>query len=77
MIPFSGLFMMVAWVTPSMRSYFLWSPFVNGMEMMRSGIWGPSIEVYYEPWNTIIASAVSAVVGLALCRHVRRTLTVE
>jgi len=45
--------------------------------MMRSGIWGETIAVYYEPWNTIIVTAVAAVVGLALCRHVRRTLTVE
>jgi capsular polysaccharide transport system permease protein len=77
MIPFSGLFNMAAWITPSLLGYFLWSPFVNGMEMMRSGIWGETIEVYYSPWNTIIVTVIATVTGLALCRRVRRTLTVE
>lgn len=77
MLPFSGLFTMASWLKPTMRDYLLWSPFVNGMEMMRKGIWGGDITAYYNPWNPIAASAVAATIGLALCRHVRRTLSVE
>lgn len=77
MIPFSGLFTMASWLTPSMREYLLWSPFVNGMEMMRRGIWGSNLTVYYNIWNPIVCSIVLMVLGLALCRHVRRNLTVE
>ena len=77
MIPFSGLFYMVSWVQPSLREYLLFSPFVNGMEMMRKGLWGENITAYYNAWNPIICSTIAATVGLALCRHVRRTLTVE
>ncbi|SMC99959.1 ABC transporter permease [Novosphingobium sp. B1] len=77
MVPFSGLFTMASWLTPTMREYLLWSPFVNAMEMMREGIWGNKITAYYNVWNPIICSAVAATIGLALCRHVRRTLTVE
>jgi capsular polysaccharide transport system permease protein len=77
MIPFSGLFSMASWLTPQFREYYLWSPFVNAMEMMRSGIWGDSLTVYYDPWNPILCSMLAAVIGLALCRRVRRTLTVE
>ena len=77
MIPFSGLFYMVAWMKPSVREFLLLSPFVNGMEMMRKGIWGETITAYYDPWNPIICAAVATAIGLVLCRHVRRKLTVE
>lgn len=77
MIPFSGLFTMASWLTPSMREYLLWSPFVNGMEMMRRGLWGSNLTAYYNVWNPLICSIVLMVLGLALCRHVRRNLTVE
>ncbi len=77
MIPFSGLFTMSAWLTPSMRDYLLWSPFVNGMELMRGGIWGEDIKVYYNIWNPLIFSTILTLFGLIMCRRVRRTLTVE
>jgi capsular polysaccharide transport system permease protein len=76
MIPFSGLFTMSSWLTPEIRQYLLWSPFVNGMEMMREGIWGDQVTAYYNVWNPIICSLVAAMVGLVLCRRVRRTLAV-
>lgn len=77
MIPFSGLFTMASWLTPTMRDYLLWSPFVNAMEMMRKGIWGDQITAYYNIWNPLACSLVATVLGLALCRYVRRILTVE
>lgn len=77
MIPFSGLFYMASWMTPNIREFILLSPFVNGMEMMRKGIWGDQITAYYNIWNPLVCSAVVAVIGLALCRRVRRTLAVE
>lgn len=77
MIPFSGLFYMVSWLTPNAREFLLLSPFVNGMEMMRKGIWGDQVTVYYNVWNPIICSTVATFVGLILCRRVRRMLTVE
>ena len=77
MIPFSGLFFMVSWLTPSAREFMLYSPFVNGMEMMRKGIWGEQVTAYYDIWNPIICSVLLGIVGLILCRRVRRTLNVE
>ena len=77
MIPISGLPYMVSWITPSAREFLLWSPFVNGMEMMRKGIWGDNVTAYYNVWNPIGISMVLALIGLALCRHVRRKLAVE
>lgn len=77
MIPFSGSFNMVSWLTPAVRDYMLWSPFVNAMELMRGGVWGESLQVFYNVWQPIGFSMVCMVIGLALCRRVRRTLAVE
>lgn len=77
MIPFSGLFYMLSWLKPGVRDYMLFSPFVNGMEMMRKGIWGDEITAYYNIWNPIACSAVAALIGLVLCRRVRRRISVE
>lgn len=77
MLPISGLFYMVSWMTPAIREFLLFSPFVNGMEMMRKGIWGEEVTAYYDVWNPIICSAIAMIFGLLLCRRVRRTLTVE
>lgn len=76
-IPFSGLFYMVSWLKPELREFILLSPFVNGMEMMRKGLWGDQITAYYNAWNPIICSITAATIGLAMCRRVRRTLSVE
>jgi len=77
MIPFSGAFSLSAWLSPGAREFLALSPFVNSMEMMRKGIWGDQIVAYYNIWNPIGCSIVLAMIGLALCRHVRRTLNVE
>ncbi len=77
MIPFSGLFYMVSWMQPGFQKYLLMSPFVNGMEMMRKGIWGEQITAYYNIWNPIGCSIVATTIGLILCRRARRTLTIE
>lgn len=77
MIPFSGLFYLLSWMQPRFRDYLLWSPFVNGMEMMRKGLWGDQITAYYNPWNPIILAMIFAVFGLTLCRSVRRKLMIE
>ncbi len=77
MIPFSGAFYMVSWMTPGFKAFLLLSPFVNAMEMMRKGIWGEQLTAEYNPWNPILCSVVFALVGLILCRRVRKTLNVE
>lgn len=77
MLPFSGAFTMVSWLTPGLRRYILWSPFVNAMELIRGGMWGDTVTVYYDVWNPLILSLVFSAIGLALCRHVRKTLAVQ
>ena len=77
LIPFSGAYTMSSWLTPNLREYLLWSPFVNAMELMRGGIFGSQVNPHYDVWNPLICSMVAALIGLALCRHVRRILVVE
>ncbi|GFM31468.1 ABC transporter permease [Novosphingobium sp. PY1] len=77
MLPFSGLFTMASWLTPRVREYILWSPFVNAMEMMRKGVFGNQVTAYYNIWNPIVSSVVLSVIGLALCRHIRKIIAVE
>lgn len=76
-IPFSGTFTMVSWLTPTARDFMLWSPMVNGVEIMRGGLFGSAVRPYYSVAVPVGASLVCAAIGLALCRHVRRTLAVE
>lgn len=76
-IPISGTFTMVSWVSPKFRDYMLYSPMINGIEMMRYGLFGDVVEPYYDPWNPILVSLVLLMIGLVLCRRVRRDLVVE
>ncbi|KPF56790.1 capsular polysaccharide transport system permease protein [Novosphingobium capsulatum] len=77
MIPFSGAFSMVSWITPGLRHYILLSPFVHGMEMIRGGIWGSRVVVYYDALYPLGVSLFMAAIGLSLCRRIRSELVVE
>ena len=76
MIPLSGTFFLVQWLTPSMREFILWSPPVTAMELLRFGLYGHSMRPYYDISLVVIFSLIMTVIGLALCRKVRRTLVV-
>lgn len=77
MIPISGAFTLVSWLTPDLRDIMLLSPFVSPMELIRGGVWGDQVNTYYNIWVPLIFSMVFAVIGLSLCRRVRRTMAVE
>lgn len=77
MIPFSGAFSMASWLSPSVRDYMLLSPFVDAMELMRGGIWGDELTVYYNLSVPLVFSMICTLLGLALCRRVRRHMAVE
>jgi len=77
MIPFAGTFNLVSWLDPSLRDAMLWSPFVDAMEMIRSGVFGGRIHAYYNVWIPLAESMVCMMVGLVLCRAIRRRLVVE
>ncbi len=76
-IPFSGTFNMVSWLTPEAQKIVLYSPFVHGMELMRHGIFGERVNAEWDVSVPLGASIALILVGLALCRRVRRELVVE
>jgi capsular polysaccharide transport system permease protein len=76
-IPFSGTFNQVSWLAPSVQQVMLWSPFVDAMELIRYGIFGEDVDPVYSVSVPIIGSLIFLVVGLMLCRRVRRSLVVE
>ncbi|WP_313737143.1 ABC transporter permease [Sphingobium yanoikuyae] len=76
-IPFSGTFNLASWLTPAARDIALWSPMVNAMEMIRYGLFGNAVRPYYDPFVPLAISGVCLIIGLTLCRRVRKTLVVE
>jgi len=76
-IPFSGTFNMVSWLAPSVRDFMLWSPPVNAMELIRYGLFGERVTPHFDVSVPLTFSMVCSLIGLILCRRVRRTLVVE
>lgn len=77
MVPFSGTFNMTSWLAPSIRDVMLYSPPVSAMELQRYGIWGDKITPYYDIPYAVSVSFVLMLIGLILCRRIRRVLIVE
>jgi capsular polysaccharide transport system permease protein len=77
MIPFSGTFTMTSWLAPKAQHALYYSPFVHPMEMIRYGVFGDRVGAQWDASVPIAASLVLMLIGLALCRRVRRNLIVE
>lgn len=77
MIPFSGAFYFTGSLSPSAAQVVLYSPLVHGMEMMRLGIFGPSIDPQYDFLYPLKISLPLLALGLLLCRVVRKRLVIE
>jgi capsular polysaccharide transport system permease protein len=77
MIPFSGAFSFVSLLTPSVANALLYSPPVHGMEMMRYGVFGPSIDPHFDYLSPFMFNLPCMALGLLLCRIVRQRLVIE
>lgn len=77
MVPFSGAFYLVSVLHGNAQAVALYSPPVHGMEMMRYGIFGPSIDPHYDFLYPLAFCLPCAALGLLLCRIVRRRLVIE
>ncbi|MGA0596484.1 ABC transporter permease [Enterovirga sp. CN4-39] len=76
-IPFSGTFYMLYWMPDELRRVLEWSPQVNGVEMLRSGYFGPGIPTYYYPAYTLLCCAILTFVGLYLVSRAREHIEIE
>jgi capsular polysaccharide transport system permease protein len=77
MIPFSGSFTMLAWLTDSAKAALWWSPFIHPMEMMRRGVFGARIDAQWDISVPLTACLALTLFGLVMCRRIRRELVVE
>ena len=77
MIPFSGAFYLVGLLHPAAANVVLYSPPVHGMEMMRYGVFGPSINPQFEFLYPLEFCLPCLALGLLLCRIVRKRLVIE
>ncbi|MAQ66602.1 MAG: capsule biosynthesis protein [Sphingomonadaceae bacterium] len=75
-IPFSGVFNMASWLPPDVRDALMWSPLVSGMELMRYGVFGSAVTPYFDIPRALGVTIACLLVGLILCRKVRRTMSV-
>ena len=77
MVPLSGAFFIVSALQSTAAKYLLYSPPVHAMEMMRFGIFGPSIDPNYDFIYPLKFCLPCLAVGLLLCRVVRKRLIIE
>lgn len=77
MVPFSGAFYFVNFLNEQAAAVVLYSPPVHAMEMMRYGVFGPSINPHYDFVYPLAVSIPLTAIGLLLCRIVRKRLVIE
>lgn len=77
MVPFSGAFYLVGSLSTDAAVVVLLFPPVHGMEMMRYGLFGPSIDPQYDFLYPLKFNVPCIALGLLLCRTVRKRLIVE
>ena len=77
MVPLSGAFFLVGSLSASAAAVVLYSPPVHGMEMMRYGLFGPSIDPQFDFLYPLKVCLPCMALGLLLCRIVRKNLVVE
>jgi capsular polysaccharide transport system permease protein len=77
MVPFSGAFYFVGSLFEDVTTVVLYSPPVHGMEMMRYGVFGPSIDPQYDFVYPLSISLPLILLGLIMTRIVRRRLVIE
>jgi len=77
MVPFSGAFYLVGSLYPTAADVVLWSPPVHGMEMMRYGVFGPSINPHFDFLYPLKFCLPCMAMGLLLCRRVRGRMVIE
>jgi len=77
LIPVSGAFYMVDWVPYQYRELVLKLPFVNAMEMIRSGFFGDTYPTYFHAGYAVMSATVMVFAGLVIMQFVRNRVQLE
>lgn len=76
-IPLSGTFFMVSWMPDKYRDLLTYVPQINGVEMVRGGYFGASVQTYFDPFYMAYCNAALLVVGLWLMKGSRDHVELE
>jgi capsular polysaccharide transport system permease protein len=77
LIPLSGAFFMVGWLPPDYREIVLILPFVHPIEMVRGGVFGEFVKVYYDAFYAFAVGTGLNITGLLLIFSSRHLIDVE
>jgi capsular polysaccharide transport system permease protein len=65
-IPLTGAFVMVHWVPEVAQTVLLWSPLVHAVEMLRGGVFGPSVPTSFDTFFLFLSGLLVNGVGWIL-----------
>jgi capsular polysaccharide transport system permease protein len=77
LVPISGAFFMVSWLPASFREIVMLLPFVHGIEMLRSGVFGEFVPTYYNWPYALFIGAIMNITGLLIISASRDRIEVE
>jgi capsular polysaccharide transport system permease protein len=77
LVPLSGTFYMAAWLAPAFREVVLYLPFLHPVEIIRGGLFGPTVTVYYDVGYAMFWAAALNFTGLLLLRFVRERVDLD
>lgn len=77
MLPFSGVFVMAAWVPEKYRALYMAFPLPHTIEMIRAGVFGEFIETHYDPLYPLFWGGVLIAFGLLLVARAKEHIDAE
>jgi len=76
-MPLTGAFSMVSWLPKNVQSLLLLSPMVNGVEILREGYFGASIDAKYSIPYLLTINLITLLIGLLLVKRIKKFVEVE
>ena len=77
-LPFTGALTMVSWIpNKSIQSLLLFSPMVNGVELLREGMFGKSINAMYSIQYLVFFDLITLLIGFSLVKKVKKVIQFE
>ncbi len=76
MLPISGVFFMVDWLTPTLQKLVMWVPTVHPIEMMRGGYWGSTVPTHFQIGYILLVCLLMTLAALLLMADRRMKMLV-
>jgi capsular polysaccharide transport system permease protein len=76
-LPISGMFFMVAWLPGNAQKWALYVPLVHCFELFRAGLFGDSVQTFYDTRYLTCSCIFVTAIGLLMIRRVSRHIEFE